>query len=125
LNHVSNGGRIVTLQSPGMNVSSGDHNFAPGKIVSLPAGGLNKSGAPQQSNLDREANRIGHQKSFSQARVDRPRAGTLRSSMGRLPRSAGGNPRLASTQFHGSAFRPRSGGGFGGGGFGGGGFGRR
>jgi hypothetical protein len=123
----SNGGRIVTLQSPGMNVSSGNHNFAPGKIVNLPASGPNKSGAPQNSNLDREASRIGHQKSFSQTRVDRPRVGTLRSSMGRLPRSAGGNPRFASTQFHGSAFRPqfRSGGGFGGGGFGGGGFGRR
>jgi hypothetical protein len=54
-----------------------------------------------------------------------------RSNFGRPPRS--GNLRFASTQLHGSGFRPqfRSGGGgfgghgFGGGGFGGGGFGRR
>jgi hypothetical protein len=125
---LNNGGRIVTLQSAGINASSGHQNFTPGKIVNLPAGGLNKSGAEQNAKLDRETSRIGHQKPLSPTRLDRPRAGPLRSSMGRVPRSAGGNSRFASTQFHGSSFRPQfrsGGGGFGGGGFGGGGFGRR
>ena len=120
---LSNGGRIVTLQSTGMNASSGHKDFAPGKIANLPAGGLNKPGAPQNSKLDGEANRIGHQKSLSPTHVDRPRMGTFRSNMGKPPRSAGGNSRFASTQFR-PQFRS-GGGGFGGGGFGGGGFGRR
>jgi hypothetical protein len=109
----NNGGRIVTLQSPGINASSGNKNFAPGKIVNLPAGGFNKSGAQPNSKLGRETNRFGHQKSFSPTRVDRPRMGPVRSNMGRPPRIAGGNSRFASTQFHGSGFRPqfRSGGG--------------
>jgi uncharacterized membrane protein len=51
-----------------------------------------------------------------------------RSNFGMPPRRTGRNFNMASTQLHGSSFRPQfrsGGGGFGGGGFGGGGFGRR
>ena len=113
-------------------LGSGNHNAAPGKIVNLPVGGLNKSDALQNSKFDREVSRIDHRpaKSFAQIRDHQGPARMSRSNFGRPPRSR--NLRFASTQFHGSAFRPqlRPGGGvgghgFGGGGFGGGGFGRR
>jgi hypothetical protein len=116
----------------GMNLSPGNHNAAPGKIVNLPAGGLNKSGMLQNSKLDRQVNRFDRRpaKSFSQSRINQ--------RTGRLSRSNFGRSRFASMQSRRSRFRPqfRSGGGgfgrggfggrgFGGGGFGGGGFGRR
>jgi hypothetical protein len=114
-------------------LGSGNHNAAPGKIVNLPVGGLNKSDALQNSKLDREVSRIDHRpaKSFAQIRDHQGPVRMSRSNFGRPPRN--GNLRFASTQIHGSAFRPqfRPGGGglgghgFGGGGFGGGGFGRR
>jgi hypothetical protein len=116
----------------GMNLSSGNHNAAPGKIVNLPAGGLNKSGALQNSKLDRQVNRFDRRpaKSFSQNRINQRTAHLSRSNFGRS--------RFGSMQSRRSAFRPQfrsggggfgrggfGGGGFGGGGFGGGGFGRR
>src|SRR5450755_2578259 len=114
-------------------LGSGNHNAPPGKIVNLPVGGLNKSDALQNSKLDREVSRIDRRpaKSFAQIRDHQGPVRMSRSNFGRPPRS--GNLRFASTQLHGSAFRPqfRPGGGgfdghgFGGGGFGGGGFGRR
>jgi hypothetical protein len=114
-----NSGRIVTLQAP---ASFGNNHVAPGKITNLPVGGLNKSGALQNSKFDRGASRIDRrpEKSLSQAR-SRPR-------LSDRSRSNFGRSRFASTQFRGSRFG--SGGGFGGrrfggGGFGGGGFGGR
>jgi hypothetical protein len=113
-------------------LGSGNRNAAPGKIVNLPVGGLNKSDALQNSKFDRAVSRIDRRpaKSFAQIRDRQGPMRMSRSNFGRPPRS--GNLRFASTQFHGSGFRPqfRSGGGFGGhgfggGGFGGGGFGRR
>jgi hypothetical protein len=114
-------------------LGSRNHNAPPGKIVNLPVGGLNKSDALQNSKLDREVSRIDHRpaKSFAQIRDHQGPVRMSRSNFGRPPRN--GNLRFASTQIHGSAFRPqfRPGGGglgghgFGGGGFGGGGFGRR
>jgi hypothetical protein len=109
-------------------LASGNNNAAPGKIVNLPVGGLNKSDALQNSKLDREVGHIDHRpaKSFSQMRVHQGPMRMSRPNFGRPPRT--GNLRFASTQFHGPAFRPQfrsGGGGFGGGGFGGGGFGRR
>ncbi len=114
---LGNGGRIVTLQS---SASLGSNHVAPGKITNLPAGGLNKSGALQNSKLDRGPSHIDHRpaKSFSQV-GNNPR-------MARLSRSNFGRSSFASTQFHRSSFRPQfRSGGFGGGGFGGGGFGGR
>jgi hypothetical protein len=114
-------------------LGSGNHNAPPGKIVNLPVGGLNKSEALRNSKLDREVSRVDRRpaKSFAQIRDHQAPVRMSRSNFGRPPRS--GNLRFASTQLHGSGFRPqfRSGGGgfgghgFGGGGFGGGGFGRR
>ena len=113
-------------------LGSGNRNAAPGKIVNLPVGGLNKSDALQNSKFDRAVSRIDRRpaKSFAQIRDRQGPMRMSRSNFGRPPRS--GNLRFASTQFHGSGFRHqfRSGGGFGGhgfggGGFGGGGFGRR
>jgi Caspase domain len=114
-------------------LASGNHNTLPGKIVNLPAGGLNRSDALRNSKLDREVSRIDHrpEKSFSPIHDRQGPMRVSRSNFGRPPRS--GNLSFASTQFHGSGFRPqlRPGGGgfgghgFGGGGFGGGGFGRR
>jgi hypothetical protein len=104
-------------------LGSGNNNAAAGKIVNLPVGGLNKPVALQNSKLDGEVNRIDHRpaKSLSQIHVRQEPMRISRSNFGRPPRT--GNLRFASTQFHGSAFRPqfRSGGG----GFGGGAFGRR
>jgi hypothetical protein len=124
---LGNGGRVVTLQS---SASLGSNHVAAGKITNLPAGGLNKSGALQNSKFDRGPSHIDHRpaKSFSQV-GNNPR-------MARPSRSNFGRSSFASTQFHRSSFRPqfRSGGfgggglgrgGFGGRGFGGGGFGRR
>jgi caspase domain-containing protein len=120
-----NGGRIVTLHSPGTTGSLGNHNGVPGKVGDLPGGGLSKPGATQNSKPDREIGRFDHRrqgKSLSEIRASR------RPSRPGFDGSQRGNRmRFASTQFHRPAFRPqfRSGGGFGGGGFGGGGFGRR
>lgn len=96
-----NSGRIVTLQSPGTNASSGSHSAASGKIVSLPAGGLSKTGG-QNSKLDGVVHRIDGPpaKSLPQIRVNRQPAGISRSNIGTPSRSAGGNPRLVSTQSH-------------------------
>ena len=120
---LNNGGRIVTLQPATMNASFANHNSALGKVVTLPADDSNKSGALQNSKLDRDESRIGHQKSLPQTSVNHQRTGISKSNFGRPPSNAGSNSRVASAQFHGSVFRPqfRSGGG----GFGGGGFGRR
>jgi hypothetical protein len=100
------GGRIVTLQSPGTSAFS--NNAAPDKIVNLPGGGLNNAGAQQKSTLDEEVKHTDSRpaKSFSQIGIDRQRTGTSRSKSG-APRRTGGNFHLASTQFHGSAFRPQ------------------
>ena len=110
------GGQIVTLHPPGANTLSGNGNGNLGKIANLPAGGL-KSGALQNSKLDRGVLDHWPAKSLSQARVNRP---ARLSRSGGLPRGGGRNFRFASTQPRGFAFRPsfHSGGGFGGGGFG-------
>jgi hypothetical protein len=111
------GGRIVTLQSPGTSAFSGNNNAAPDKIVNLPGGGLNNAGAQQKSTLDGEVKHMDGRpaKSLSQIGTDRQRTGISRSNFGAPPRRTGSNFHFASTQFHGSAFRPqfRSGGRFG------------
>ena len=91
---------------------------------------LTKTGAPQTTKLDGAAKHIDDRptKSLSQSRISQRPARLSRSNFGMPPRRAGRNFSMASTQFHGSSFRPQfrsGGGGFGGGGFGGGGFGRR
>ena len=103
-----NGSQIVTLQSPGANVSSGSNGAASGKIVNLPAGGLNKT-AGQNSNPDGAVNRIDGRpgKSLSQIHVNRQSAGISRSNIGTPSKNTGGNLRLVSTQSHGSAFQPQ------------------
>jgi caspase domain-containing protein len=132
---LGHGSQIVTLRSPGTNASFRNSNAAAGKIVNLPGGGLNKTGAPQTTKLDGAAKHIDGRptKSFSQSRFNQRQAHLSRSNIGMPPRRAGRNFSMASTQFHGSSFRPQfrsggggfGGGGFGRGGFGGGGFGRR
>jgi len=128
---LGHGSQIVTLRSPGSNASFGNsnaslgnNNAAAGKVVSLPGGGLNKTGAPQTTKLDGASKHIDDRpaKSLSQSRINQRPARLSRPNFGMPPRKAGRNFSMAST--HGSSFRP-SGGGFGGGGFGGGGFGRR
>jgi hypothetical protein len=114
-------GRVVTLQSPGSNISPGN-NAAPGKIVNLPAtnmnGGVleNKPGVLQNSKLDRDVSRIDRRtaKSFSPMHASHPPR-MSRPNFGRPMRMGAGNS-FASSQFRGSSFRPQ---------FGGGGFGRR
>ncbi|MGB8609026.1 caspase family protein [Bradyrhizobium sp.] len=105
---LGNGGRILNLQSPGANAPSGN-NAGSGKIVDLPGGGLNKSGAQQNSTLNGGAARIDDRpaKSLSPIRTNQPAAGTSRTNIGALPKSAGNNLRFASTQFHASAVQPQ------------------
>jgi Caspase domain len=100
-------GHILNLQSPGANASSG--NAGSGKIVDLPGGGLNKTGAQQNSNLNGGAARIDDRpaKTLSPIRTNQPSAGILRTNIGAPPRSTGNNLRFASTQFHGSAVQPQ------------------
>jgi hypothetical protein len=132
---LGHGSQIVTLRSPGSNASFGNSNAslgngnaAAGKIVNLPGGGLNKTGAPQTTKLDGAAKHVDDRptKLLSQSRTNQRPARLSRPNFGMPPRKAGRNFNMAST--HGSSFRPQfrpGGGGFGGGGFGGGGFGRR
>ena len=129
---LGHGSQIVTLRSPGSNASFGNsnaslgnNNAAAGKIVSLPGNGLNKTGAPQTTKLDGAAKHIDDRptKLPSQGRISQRPARLSRPNFGTPPRKAGRNFSMASTQFHGSSFRPQSR--PGGGGFSGGGFGRR
>jgi hypothetical protein len=123
---LGHGSQIVTLRSPGANASFGNSNAAAGKIVNLPGSGLNKMGAPQTTKLDGAAKHIDGRptKLLSQSRTGQRPSRVSRSNFRTPPRRTGRNFNMASTQFHGSSFRPqfRS---SGGGGFGGGGFGRR
>ncbi|HMH95806.1 MAG TPA: hypothetical protein VK577_04395, partial [Bradyrhizobium sp.] len=127
---LGHGSQIVTLRSPGANASFGNANAAAGKIVNLPGSGLNKMGAPQTTKLDGAAKHMDGRptKLLSQSRINQRPSRVSRSNFGMPPRRTGRNFSMASTQLHGSSFRPQfrsGGGGFGGGGFGGGGFGRR
>ncbi|HTG04514.1 MAG TPA: caspase family protein [Bradyrhizobium sp.] len=127
---LGHGSQIVTLRSPGTNASFGNSNAAAGKIVNLPGSGLNKMGAPQTTKLDGAAKHMDGRptKLLSQSRINQRPSRVSRSNFGMPPRRTGRNFSMASTQLHGSSFRPQfrsGGGGFGGGGFGGGGFGRR
>ncbi|MFZ2158197.1 MAG: caspase family protein [Bradyrhizobium sp.] len=103
-----NGGRIVTLPSPGTHASSGSNSVASGKIINLPAGGLNKTGG-QNPKLGGVADRIDGRpgKPPSRIGVNRQPAGISRSNIGTPPGSGGGNLRMVSTQSHGSAFQPQ------------------
>jgi hypothetical protein len=83
---LNNGGRIATLQPAAMNASL--------EVVSLPADGSNKSGALQNSKLDRDESRIGHQKSFPQTSVNHQREGISKSNFAKPPTNAGGTPGL-------------------------------
>ncbi len=120
------GSRIVTLQAPGKNSSSGINGAGSGKITNLPAGGLNKMGAQQNSKLGGEAGRADQRpgKSFAQVGTKQQFTGASKFKMSGPPgirrqgfSNGGGNSRFASSQGGGGRFG-------GGGGFGGGRFGR-
>jgi hypothetical protein len=114
---LGHGGQIVTLQSPGGNAASGNHGA--GKIVEMPGGGLNKTGALQNSKLNGEVGRVGDHPAKSLSHLDQQPVGKSRSNFGNPQKfrqgsgfsNGGSNFRMASSR----------GGGFGGGGFGGGG----
>jgi hypothetical protein len=55
---LGNGGQIVTLHSPGTTASSGNNSAGSGKIIDLPRGGLNKTGAQPNSKLGGEITRL-------------------------------------------------------------------
>ena len=129
LGKFGNGGHIVTLHAPGKNASSGMKGIGSGKITNLPAGGLNKMGAQQNSKLGGGLGRIDHRptKSFSQMGTRQQFTGASKYKVSGPSgfrqqgfSNGGGNSRFASSQ--GGQFG--GGGGFGGGGFGGGRFGR-
>jgi hypothetical protein len=100
-----NGGRIVTL--PGTHASTGNNGAASGKIVNLPAGGLNKAGG-QNPKLGgrRTASTVGLRNS-PQIGVNRQPAGISRSNIGTPPGSGSGSLRMVSTQSHGSGLQPQ------------------
>jgi hypothetical protein len=122
---LGNGGQIVTLHSPGTTASSGNNSAGSGKIIELPGGGLNKTGAPQNSKLGGEITRLDDRsaKSLPQIHVNQQPGGISRSNIATPPKfrqelgvtNTGNNLRMASTQFHAPAFQSqaRSGGKFG------------
>lgn len=107
-----NGGQIVTL--PGTTASSGNNNAVPGKITTLPGGGVNKIDAPQGSKVSGEVTRIDGRpaKSVSQVKINQQPVGTSQSDIAKPPkirRDLGvTNARMASTQSRGPAMQSQA-----------------
>jgi hypothetical protein len=119
------GGQIVRLNSPATTASSGNNSAGSGKIIDLPRGGLNKTGAQQDSKLGGGITRFDDRsaKSLPQIHGNQQLGGISRSNIVTPPKfrqqlgvtNAGGNQHFASTQFHGPAFQSQArSGGFGG-----------
>ena len=85
---LGNGGQIVTLHSPGTTASSGNNSAGSGKIIDLPRGGLNKTGAQQNSKLGGEITRFDARpaKPLSQIHVNQQPTGISRSNIGTPPK---------------------------------------
>jgi hypothetical protein len=115
---LGNGGQIVTLHSPGTTASSANNSAGSGKIIELPRGGLNKTGAQQNSKLGGGITRFDDRsaKSLPQIHGNQQLGGISRSNIATPPKfrqqlgvtNAGSNVRMASTQFHGPAFQSQA-----------------
>ena len=111
-----NSGQIVTL--PGTNASSGNKNAVPGKITTLPGGGLNKIDAPQGSKVSGEVVRVDGRpaKPISQVKINQQPVGTSQPNISTPPKirrdlgvtKVDGNARMASTQSHGPAVQSQA-----------------
>jgi hypothetical protein len=102
---LGNGGKIVTLQPPGGNGSSGNNASGPGKIVTLPTGGSTKVGVQPTSKLNGEVSRVDGRpaKTLSQVGTNKQFTRTSRYNVGASPkfRQQGmgrGNYHFASSQ---------------------------
>jgi hypothetical protein len=107
-----NDGQIVTLPPASTKVSS--DNKGPGKVVTLPGGGVNKIDATQGSKVSGEVVRVDGRpaKPVSQVKINQQPVGTSQpnATQPKIRRDLGvtkvdGNARMASTQSRGSALQ--------------------
>ena len=109
-------GNIVTLPPAGTNAAS--DGKGPGRIVSLPAGGLKKIDVPQDSKLKGEVTRVDGRpaKVISQGQINQPPVGKLQSDINTAPKirrdlgvtKVDNNARIAATQSRGPAMQSQA-----------------